>query len=70
MFNNKSPFLLTTIRNMFKESPKPLGRWAIDKSPKSSYILNYYSNIDHCGDCLYEKKVIEQIVDTKEKVIN
>ena len=44
---------------MFKEAPKPLGRWGINKCDLGVSVTNYYSNIDHCGDCRYEKTIIE-----------
>ena len=50
--------------NIFKQMEKPLGRWAIDKCEKKIYVTNYYSNIDHCGDCFYNKNEIDTIVET------
>ena len=45
------------LRNtMFREIPKPLGRWSINKCDTSISVVNYYANVDHCGSCDYEKK--------------
>lgn len=55
---------VTHYNNIFKQMEKPLGRWAIDKCEKSVYVTNYYSNIDHCGDCFYNKIEIDTIVET------
>ena len=50
------------IKRLFIESPKPLGRWSIDKCTSSVSMTNYYSNIDHCGTCDYQKEMIEDII--------
>ena len=60
---NQKPYV-TIYNNIFKQMEKPLGRWAIDKCEKSVYVTNYYSNIDHCGDCFYNKNEIDNIVET------
>ena len=52
--------------NIFKEIQKPLGRWAIDKCEKKINVTNYYSNIDHCGDCFYNKNEIDKIIKNVE----
>ena len=61
MINNINIRYLIQLRKMFKESPKPLGRWSIEKTPESISAVNYYSNIDHCGDFNYDKNHIEKI---------
>uniref|UniRef100_A0A6C0KL26 Uncharacterized protein n=1 Tax=viral metagenome TaxID=1070528 RepID=A0A6C0KL26_9ZZZZ len=50
-----------------RETPKPLGRWSIDKSNTSVSMTNYYNNVDHCGTCDYQTKMIESILKEKEK---
>ena len=60
MFRN----LLTTL-GIMKEIPKPLGRWSIDKCNSSVNMVNYYSNIDHCGTCDYQREMIEKILEQK-----
>ena len=52
------------LRNtMFREIPKPLGRWSINKCDTSISVVNYYANVDHCGSCDYEKKMIDSMID-------
>lgn len=48
--------LMTKIRDNQKVL---LGRWNINKNDKNLYLTNYYANIDHCGTCMYETKVVE-----------
>ncbi len=51
------------LRNTkFREIPKPLGRWSINKCDNSISVVNYYANVDHCGSCNYEKKYIDSMV--------
>ena len=54
---------------MFKDVPKPLGRWGINKCDIGVSVTNYHSNIDHCGDCYYEKTIIENFMKYKKKNI-
>ena len=51
---------------MFKKPPKPLGRWGVEKTHESILVGNYYSNIDHCGNCNYDKKHVEHIFKPKK----
>ena len=53
MYNKLNARYLIQLRKLFKEPAKPLGRWSIEKTPESISAVNYYSNIDHCGDCNY-----------------
>lgn len=54
------------IAKIRQDVPKPLGRWSVDKSNENINIVNYYSNIDHCGTCNYEKQVIDHVIVTKK----
>ena len=62
-FFNKS----TLTASWFRETPKPLGRWSIDKSNSSVSMTNYYNNVDHCGTCDYQTKMIENILKEETK---
>ena len=55
---NKSPLLCSLLR----ETPKPLGRWSVNKCNTSVSMTNYYNNVDHCGTCDYQTKMIETIL--------
>ena len=55
------------IAKIRQDVPKPLGRWSVDKSNEKINIVNYYSNIDHCGDCYYDRKHVETIFKKKDK---
>ena len=68
MYNKVNARYLNQLRKMFKEPPKPLGRWAVEKTPESISAVNYYSNIDHCGDCNYDKKHVEHIFKPKKTI--
>tara|TARA_E500000178_G_C16708753_1_gene611738 strand:- start:199 stop:417 length:219 start_codon:yes stop_codon:yes gene_type:complete len=58
------PSLVLQLRTRFlRDAPKPLGRWSIDKSDTSISVVNYYANVDHCGSCDYEKKMIDSMID-------
>ena len=46
----------------FREQQKPLGRWSVDKTNTSVSMTNYYNNVDHCGTCDYQTKMIESIL--------
>ena len=57
-----------TLRaSWFRETPKPIGRWAIDKSNTSVSMTNYYNNVDHCGTGDYQTQMIESILKEKQK---
>lgn len=68
-----SSFTSTILKNSvsllsrFRKVPKPLGRWSIDKSNTSVSMINYYNNVDHCGTCDYQTKMIQEILKEKEK---
>ena len=65
--NNKiNTRYLFQLRNMFKKPPKPLGRWGVEKTHESILVGNYYSNIDHCDNCNYDKKHVEHIFKPKK----
>jgi len=68
MYNKINIRYLNELRKMFREPPKPLGRWSIEKTPESISAVNYYSNIDHCGDCNYDKTHIEHIFKEKKNI--
>ena len=51
---------------LFKDIPKPLGRWSVDKCNTSISMTNYYSNVDHCGTCDYEHLIIERMIRYKQ----
>ena len=40
------------IKNLFKEPPKPLGRWGINGSNSEKNIKATLANYDSCGDNL------------------
>ena len=67
MFSTINIRYLSQFRRMFQEPPKPLGRWGIEKTSQSISAVNYYSNIDHCGDCFYDRKHVETIFKKKDK---
>lgn len=50
--------------------PKPLGRWSIDKNRSGVSVTNYYSNIDHCGSCDYQKEIIDDIIRREKEIKN
>tara|TARA_B100001059_G_scaffold231919_1_gene268719 strand:- start:2231 stop:2449 length:219 start_codon:yes stop_codon:yes gene_type:complete len=57
------PYLVHQLRTtLLRDAPKPLGRWSIDKSDTSISVVNYYANVDHCGSCDYEKKMIDSMI--------
>lgn len=60
---NKSPLM----HYLFRKTPKPLGRWSVDKCNTSVSMTNYYNNVDHCGTCDYQTKMIENILKEKQK---
>ena len=61
--------MLQSIYNLryrlFRNIEKPLGRWSIDKCDASVSVVNYYSNVDHCGSCSYEHEIINSIMKNK-----
>ena len=67
MFSTINIRYMSQLRRMFQEPPKPLGRWSIEKTSQSISAVNYYSNIDHCGDCFYDRKHVESIFKNKDK---
>ena len=44
---------------------KPMGRWVPKTCSSEVNMSNYYSNIDHCGGCQYEKFHIEKMLREK-----
>ena len=48
--------------NQFK---KPVGRWELKSCNSRVDMSNYYSNIDHCGGCEYEKNHIDKMLREK-----
>ena len=62
------PTILHQVRTtLFREVPKPLGRWSIDKCDTSVSVVNYYANVDHCGSCDYQKEMIDSMIQVKSK---
>ena len=62
------PSLLRQVRTtLFRDVPKPLGRWSIDKCDTSVSVVNYYANVDHCGSCDYQKEMIDSMIRVKSK---
>ncbi len=61
-------FLKTQLRPLFYVPPKPVGRWDIHKRIDSTYLTNYYSNIDHCGGCNYEKNMVKIIIKDSKQI--
>ena len=62
------PTLLHQVRtSLFRDVPKPLGRWSIDKCDTSVSVVNYYANVGHCGSCDYQKEMIDSMIDLKQK---
>ena len=55
------PTLLHQVRTtLFRDVPKPLGRWSIDKCDTSVSVVNYWS-------CDYQKEMIDSMIDLKQK---
>tara|TARA_Y100000992_G_scaffold302126_1_gene275124 strand:+ start:737 stop:955 length:219 start_codon:yes stop_codon:yes gene_type:complete len=62
------PSLVHQLRTtLLRDAPKPLGRWSIDKCDTSISVVNYYANVDHCGSCDYEKKMIDSMIEIKKQ---
>ena len=61
-------FLKRSVRPLFYVPPKPVGRWNIHKQNDSLYLNNYYSNIDHCGGCNYQKETVQKIINDSKNI--
>ena len=48
-----------------KPIQKPVGRWELKSCNSRVDMSNYYSNIDHCGGCQYEKNHVDKMLREK-----
>jgi hypothetical protein len=53
------------INIQLKQNDIPLGRWTPKTCHSKTDMSNYYSNIDHCGECKYERNHIDKILNEK-----